>query len=204
MVTARRAMVLCLSLGLASAQAFADEPAPEVSTTKSPPHAGDVQHRLSVTVDPLLLLPIQTSTGIATTVLEVTGEYRIADKLSAAAILGGGVVSSASAQIPVFEIGGQFLTYPLGYFEHGLQLGVEVIDLPVAATINGVAATGNGIAFGGLVGYKLATNLGFSLNIQGGVGYEAVVATAQANGVSATASGGGVIPLLRINLGWSF
>jgi hypothetical protein len=68
-----------------------------------------------------------------------------------------------------------------------------------------VAATASGLAAGPFVGYKLATRVGFTFNVQGGVEYLFVRADASAStGQTASAQQTRLIPLVNANLGWSF
>jgi hypothetical protein len=75
----------------------------------------------------------------------------------------------------------------------------------LASPIGGVAGAAGGVAVGPLIGYKLITRQGFTFFVPGGAEY--VFAHAEAsdqNGNSGTASKAEVIPLLNLNLGWSF
>src|SRR5438874_13063933 len=74
----------------------------------------NVEHTISVTFSPIhLVFPI----------LEVTGEYRIDDKMGVAAIVGAGQISLLGSAFTVAELGGQFRYYVLGSFIHGMELG---------------------------------------------------------------------------------
>jgi hypothetical protein len=68
-----------------------------------------------------------------------------------------------------------------------------------------VTGVGEGFAVGPLVGYKLVTSGGFTFLAQGGIEYVAVRAEASnTSGSSASKSDSRLIPLLNLNLGWSF
>jgi hypothetical protein len=68
-----------------------------------------------------------------------------------------------------------------------------------------VNATGEGLAVGPMVGYKLITSGGFTFVVQGGAEYVAIAAQANdTNGNSAQDSEKRWIPLLNLNIGWSF
>jgi hypothetical protein len=67
-----------------------------------------------------------------------------------------------------------------------------------------IKASGNALGVAGLIGYKYTAAVGFTLNLQGGVGYNIAFATASADNVKVSASAGGVYPLININAGWSF
>ena len=66
----------------------------------------------------------------------------------------------------VWELGGQIVGYPLGHFDHGMQLGVEVLYAGVLGdtTVDGVTVSGsaNGLSLGPLIGYKFAADIGFA------------------------------------------
>lgn len=140
-------------------------------------------HAVSVTVSPLhLVLPI----------IEATGEFRLADKASVAVIGGFGSVSGYSAA----EVGGQGRYYPIGDFDHGLQVGGEVLAIFVSDS----NAAGLGLSVGPFLGYKIAARFGLTFDIQ--LGAQAYVVGASSGTSSARESAVG--PLLNINLGWSF
>lgn len=151
----------------------------------------DVQHNVSITFSPIhLTLPV----------FEVTGEYRLQDKMGVAAIGGGGSVDGTT----IIEAGAQFRYYVLGSFIHGAQVGAEAIFVHADASDSNIEVTGQGFGLGPFVGYKIATNLGLTFDAQ--VGAQYVIATADASSGSAQASAddSDVIVLLNLNLGWSF
>ncbi|MEK6608476.1 MAG: hypothetical protein AABZ30_12520 [Myxococcota bacterium] len=158
------------------------------------PEESDVQHTMSITISPIhLSLPVA----------EVTAEFRLADSIGVAAIGGFGSVGGFSA----YEVGGHFRWYPVGSFVHGMQLGAEVLYLGISDDDigeSGVSGSGNGFAVGPFIGYKIATNVGFTFDAQ--LGVEKVFARAEASSgsASATAEAETTIPLLNLNVGWSF
>lgn len=180
--------------------------------TVKPPHPGDTQHVATVTFAPILALLPAASDGSKVTMLELLGEWRAADKVGAALILGYGKqsTSTATGNLPVttVELGAQARYYLLGYFEHGLFLAAEAMYLGASASEPGVVPKANGFVVGPMLGYKLATNLGFSLDIHGGPAWDLISAKADSTTSSATASAsngsGALVPRLRINVGWSF
>lgn len=116
----------------------------------------------------------------------------------------------------VFSVGGQVFAYPLGTFEHGLQLGVEagfvhvqgtrhfnaaygrlassiahVRGLPDVGTSD-VPLSGNAFVPGLVVGYKLITRPGLTFNPQ--VAGDVVLSDAPTR----------LVPRLALNAGWSF
>src|SRR5687768_4310361 len=73
-----------------------------------------VQHRFSLTMSPVhLALPV----------VELTGEFRLLDKLGVAAVAGAG----NSSGIFVGEAGAQIRYYLIGTFIHGMQVGGEIL-----------------------------------------------------------------------------
>jgi len=161
-----------------------------------PPTAGRLK-RVSLTISPLhLLLPVG----------EVTGEVRILDKLSAAAILGFGKTSvDGGGTFHVIEVGTQANFYALGDFDHGLQLGLEALYLMLAGDSEGATGQGEGLSVGPFIGYKLATRIGFTLN--GQVGGQMTFVRARAKdplGETGSDSATELILLLNLNVGWSF
>ncbi len=141
-------------------------------------------------------------------VVELTAEVRLHRKIGIAAIGGYGQITSGGSKFSVWEAGGQFVGYPIGHFDHGMQLGLEALYAGISGAESAgsarITATGNGLAMGPFVGYKLATKVGFSFNVQGGVEYLVASADARSSSASASASQSSFIPLLNINVGWSF
>ncbi len=172
---------------------------PGVLAAQSAPEEvdADVQHQVSITFSPFLLVQ---------PIVEITGEYRLTDKIGAALILGGGSISSGDTKFTAFEGGAQFRYYALGTFIHGMQVGAEVLYLYLSKNDDDTAieASGDGLAIGPFLGYKIATNLGFTFEAQGGVQYVFAAAKAESGSTSATAEESDIIPLVNINLGWSF
>ncbi len=145
-------------------------------------------------------------------VVEVTGEYRLADKLGLMLELGGGQRSvtsgNAEATGTEYEVGAQVHYYLLGSFTRGLEIGAEVLDEyvkfhePLPAGIVGVAA--GGITAGAFVGYKVAMRVGFTFEAQLGARY--LVADPPVTGVGTPTldTSDKLLPLLHINIGWTF
>lgn len=142
-------------------------------------------------------------------IVELTGEARLHRHIGVALIGGYGAlkVDGVEERFKVWEVGGQFVGYPVGHFDHGMQVGLEVLYAGVSTNDNAkvTVATATGLATGPFIGYKLATKVGFSFNVQGGVEYVFARADASsANGATASAEKKSVIPLLNANVGWSF
>ena len=180
---------LLVLLGLLSGPAWANE----VSDNRD----DNVQHNFSLTFSPIhLLLPVG----------ELMGEYRILDKISVAGIVGMGAVEAAGDRFLVFVGGAQFRYYPVGSFIHGMQLGAEFYYTYVETGDVAISGSGDGLAVGPFVGYKIATNVGFTFDAQLGAQYLTLRAKATdlASGTSATAKDDKFIVLLNLNIGWSF
>jgi hypothetical protein len=95
----------------------------------------------------------------------------------------------------------------IGTFDHGMQLGAEVQYLKVARSESNsteIAASAAGFALGPYVGYKLITSVGFTF--EGNLGFQYVAARGEASSATASASASEktIIPLLNLNIGWSF
>jgi hypothetical protein len=114
-------------------------------------------------------------------VLRLNGEIALADKLGAVVILGVGkprVIDPGSAlEAPVttrawlLEAGGQLRYYPLGSFTGGAVLGLDAsyvaIDSDQLLDV-GVSNTTAGLGVAPVVGFKLVTRLGFTIDITAG------------------------------------
>lgn len=144
-------------------------------------------------------------------VVELTVEFRPLAHLGIAVIGGYGSYEFEDrvedVRVRVLEIGGQVVWYPQ-YAFGGLQLGAEVVWLDVESDEfrNGtVLGTATGLAIGPLIGYKLMTSAGFTFVAQGGFQY--VTAQGEASdqfGTVDSAEDEDFVPLLNLNLGWSF
>lgn len=160
-----------------------------------------VERPLAITISPFhLFLPMA----------EVTAEYALAPKLGLAGILGFGQVSTEDiygkeSAFSVFEIGASGRYYLVGDFRHGLQVGLEALYMKVSGSVEDAFGVGEGLSIGPFVGYKYTASFGLTLELQGGAGYTLVGAEASNDeGDSATASDSQVLPIVNINLGWSF
>ena len=153
-----------------------------------PPHP----HRVfSLTISPIhLTFPV----------VELTAEIRAHDKLGVALIGGAGRVKDRASNITaaVYEVGAQLRFYPVGDFRHGMQLGAELIYLH--ASESNLSLSGQGVAVGPFIGYKVIADAGFTFDVQMGGEYVGFRAT---DGV-ATADAHEIILLLNLNAGWSF
>lgn len=177
-------------VALLAAPAAAYPGDPEVATQ-------DEGHSFSLTISPLhLILPV----------FELQGEVRVGDQVGVSGILGFGSVTVTDGlsndSFTVFEVGGQFTYYVLGDFDHGLQLGAEVLYLGVSASADSQfgGVFGRGLSLAPYVGYKVSTDFGLTFQAQLGPAF--FVVSAQSNTDTASDSAVGV--MLNLNVGWSF
>ena len=131
---------------------------------------------------------------------EVTVEGRLHDKVGLAGILGVGVPNGYLTE----DLGVSGRWYALGTFDHGMQVGAEILYQHVSAKEDGVTATANAIAAGPFIGYKIAARFGLTFEMQLGAQYQAVGAHATDGDTSVAAKANGLVPLVNINVGWSF
>ncbi len=168
------------------------------------PPASDSDEEVSLTLSPLLLiLPI----------VQLTGEVRVTPHLGISLIAGYGSLSvdnpdTESFKVSAYEIGTRVVGYPLKKFK-SLQLGAQLMYLKVdtggPVTSSNVSGTAAGVAFGPFAGYKLITEAGFTFVANLGFQYLAAQAQAQDNaGNSSSASDNRFLPLLNLEIGWSF
>jgi hypothetical protein len=157
-----------------------------------PPPPEHPRRVFSLTISPIhLLFPV----------VELTGEARVHDKVGIALIGGAGKYTDPNVtgiSATVYEAGAQVRVYVIGDFRHGMQVGGELLYLHL--NDDRVAISGEGLAVGPFLGYKIMIDAGFTFDAQ--VGFEHISARAQGNG--ATPSDKSIIPLLNLNVGWSF
>jgi hypothetical protein len=183
-------------------------PPPKKEEEEDKPH----DHSVAVLLSPFhLILPV----------VEITAEIRLHERIGVAIIGGVGSIDPYQFQqtkpppgvktgrFTVWEAGGQFVSYPVGHFDHGMQLGAELLYVGIAGSAesatNSASGTGQGLSMGPFIGYKFTAKVGFSLAIQGGIAYvtaRADAKDAQGNTASTTDSQWG--PLINFNLGWAF
>lgn len=172
--------------------------------TRPAPAPPAPEHRLTVLWAPLrLVVPL----------VELTVEYRVADKIGASITLGGGkrtLSTGNNMDVPGNELegGAQARYYALGDFSRGVELGAELLyervrfDEPLPAGVVGVAA--GGLTVGPFVGYKVATKRGFTFEGQLGARYLVVEPPVQGSAAGMPAIESTWLPLLHLNVGWSF
>lgn len=116
------------------------------------------------------------------------------------ALVGG--AGGFTDDLTVWEAGAQLRWYALGSFRHGLQLGAELLYVHASGDLllSDDEATASGAALGPFVGYKYAANFGLTVDVQAGAQYLAVAGDDEMD----EDADSGVIPLLNLNVGWSF
>lgn len=127
-------------------------------------YAGEVDsnHNVSITISPLHLLNPE---------IHVTGELRVAPKMSVAAMLGAGRITDEGKRSGIWEVGGQFRYYLIGSFTHGIMLGADAGYVDVNAQIENPIEYLAGAHAGGFLGYKYSMKSGFTAEVQIGPVY---------------------------------
>lgn len=207
------------SICSASALAHAQDPAPPPGYEALPPPAPaqqaspaapvapapapieDEGHVVSITFSPIhLLFPIG----------EVTAEFRLGERMGIAGIVGGGTITVTdgfgdSTTFTALEIGAQFRYYLVGDFDHGMQLGAEVLFVHVSGEVDGgVTGTGSGLGVGPFVGYKYSAPFGFTFDAQLGIAAVGIGAQATDGTTTETRDDSFLGVILNLNVGWSF
>ena len=149
-------------------------------------HAGEdaSQHNVSITISPFHLLNPE---------LHLTGELRLAAKMSAAAMLGAGMVTDDDKRYGIWEVGGQFRYYLPGSFIHGMMLGADVGYVDVNGQMEHPMAYYVGARAGAFLGYKITIKTGFTVEAQYGPVY-----------VRENANNSELQTLINLKVGWSF
>jgi hypothetical protein len=142
-------------------------------------------------------------------VVELTGELRLGTKGGVALIAGGGWITDTASDgtkvtFRVWELGSQLRYYITGNFRRGMQVGAEVLYLHVNGSLADITGVGQGLALGPFFGWKTTSYVGFTFEVQGGV--EIVTSGTKVTDSSgpSTSSSVDYIPLLNLNIGWSF
>ena len=131
------------------------------------------------------------------------------EQAGVAVIAGGGYVTvsepdEAKVTFRVLELGGQLRYYPIGSFRQGLQVGVEMLYVHVNAKVQEVLGVASGLAIGPFFGWKGTTSAGFTYDLQGGVAVETMGAKVTGESEPSTTSDVEIIPMVNLNIGWSF
>lgn len=164
---------------------------------------------------------------IVFSIYDATGEFRLGRHAGLALVAGVGSASLKQfykalpdERARVWEGGLQIRFYPVGTFDHGLQVGAEIVYLTGSASTTGnitpdddpgatsngpLTAKGSGFKVGPFVGYKLALPVGFTLAAQIGVDYLSLKGIAKdANGTTRTGDTKTAFLLADAGIGWSF
>ncbi len=152
-------------------------------------------HAVSVTLSTIPLIE---------PVVQVTAEWNVHEDIGFAAYLGAGGDGG-----PAVGAGVQVAWYLLGDFDHGLQIGGDLLYAFVDR--NSITDTYEGeksIGVGPFVGYKLILPFGFTLNLQGGARFtiskdhiEEIIGRTL---YSYYHYGEEILPIVNVNVGWSF
>ncbi len=151
---------------------------------------------------------------------EISVEVRVLDRLGVAGVAGIGTfrlevpddsLADGKRRHPFtfWEFGAQGRFYPVGDFDHGMVLGLQVLYVGISTELedeNGVRyeGQGNGIAVGPFVGYKIATDVGFTFDAQLGVQWVGLLVEAESSeGARDEGDESDVGPIIRLNVGWS-
>lgn len=125
--------------------------------------------------------------------LHVTGEWRLAPRMGAAAILGAGNVTEEGQTHRIWEVGGQLRYYLFGAFTHGMMLGADVGHVDVNGQMESPMEYLVGTRAGGFVAYKRTMKIGFTAEAQIGPVY-----------VWGDAGNSEWQTLATLKIGWSF
>lgn len=140
--------------------------------------------KVAITLSPLHLLNPE---------LHVTGEVRLAPRLSTAASLGAGRITEERQTYRIWEVGGQLRVYLLGAFSQGLMLGADLGYVDVNGQPEGAMEMLLGTRAGAFLGYKKTLKAGFTVEAQLGPVR-----------VWGNADDAEWQTLSRLNVGWSF
>ncbi len=171
--------------------------------------AKEQTRKMSVTFSPLRLL---------SPMVRLTGEFKADDQWSIAGTFGFGSYTEGedaegnALTHDAWEAGGQARYYALGGFDHGLHLGLDALfrDVPVETTglfSEVTEGTGRGLAIGPMVGYKVAAEMGLTLDVQAGLRYDGFNMLADAEtheDLEEPAPDQDLHPMVNVNVGWSF
>lgn len=220
------ATALVLFITASASSAFAEDvPAPRPQNqAEVPPDEGPLQkearekeearenkpsdHSFALLLSPLqLLLPS----------VELTGEVRATRSIGVSVTLGGGSVPvkglfQSGDRLTTMKAGAAFNGYPVGHFDHGMQLGVAVVGVLVRGDVtqstglvpSRQSANGEGLGLFAMLGYKYTAPVGFTVNVRGGVGYILANASVAGGGSTSSATASGVLPAADVLLGWAF
>ena len=202
MINRSSTLVTTLVIGLATAPALAAAAPPPAAQVAAEP--ARQSRSFSLTFSPLHLFP-PADGDLQQNLLELTGELRLADRLSFAVILGGGRMKRQRTILPerserLYAAGAQARYYVWGGFDHGLQVGAEAHY----TGITGDWLKADGFVPGAFFGYKYTTRGGFTFDGQIGARRMQVADKSSLEARLRGDTKAGVEPLLNLNVGWSF
>lgn len=193
----------------AAAQNHSPAPAPQTQQQPAPPVTAtqttatpQVQQEAAPEVSTALTIsPFHLIAGM----LEVTGEFALGPKSSAAAIAGAGLSAGSGVAALQFELGGQYRQYLTGDFRSGFHVGAEGLGImSMIGTTGGAGASIIEIRLLPMIGAKHTFGSGFTLEGQFGAGYQFVMGAISGPGGSVSGAATGPTAMLNINAGWSF
>lgn len=184
--------------------AVAATPAGTVTPPIPAADEADPRHHVALTLGTLyLLLPV----------VRVAAEVAIVPRVSLALTAGVGQLTIVTDEdegerkrrIDTWQAGGQGNVYLLGDFEHGMQLGAEVLYAHLALP-SGQGASGqlDGWAVGPYLGYKFSAPFGLTFNAQLGIEVGTAKVEGESDGERLTKQQLIPLPILNLNLGWAF
>lgn len=181
-----KTILATLLLSLASASAFAHDL--QVKQDMEP----EAEHQLSLTIAPLWILNGEPHANI---------EVRVFDKWSGS--LGLGYSNRATQNVEGSDVRhiaisttGQIRYYAIGDFDHGMQVGAHYRYYWTEPSTQGVKnMVVGGHTTSGFLGYKYITDIGFTLDFQGGIGYFVT---------SQEVAGSRPVAYWAADIGWSF
>lgn len=157
----------------------------------------------------------------------VTAEFRAGHRAGIALAFDYGTIGlrQLDSALPderakLWQAGAEVRFYPVGGFDHGMQLGFELLYVHGSASAAGtltpeagaaaaasstVDASGDGFKIGTFVGYKLALPVGFTFGASAGIAYLSIKGLARDSaGTTHVADKKTALPLADVNVGWSF
>jgi hypothetical protein len=165
-----------------------------------PPQPTPPMTTVSLTISPIHIL---------LHMVELTGELRLGTQAGLALIAGGGKVpvtqsDGTKVTFTVLEGGAQLRYYVTGSFRRGMQVGAEILYVHVNGSLQDITGVASGLAMGPFFGWKMTSYAGFTFDVQGGVEVVTMGTRVSDTSGSSTDSKVDYIPMLNLNIGWSF
>ena len=147
---------------------------------------------------------------LITPFLEVAGEFRAGPFVSVTAIVGAGKVSitkpdETDEKVTGYEAGAQVNYYFIGTFDRGATASFELMY--AGGQTDQVRGEALGVLVSPLLGFKLASGRGITINVQGGIQYlikPAAGAEEQSDKLETNIVCGRCQLNVNFHLGWSF